>query len=622
MTAFLVSVCVAAAGADYRGPVKEVLIVHHSHLDVGYTHPQPMLWELQKDFLTQALNVLDETAAWPAEHQPRWTCEATAPVMRWLDEAGPADVERFKKYLQQERLAISALEYNTTPLCSAEGLARHLYAARALSDRFGVRINVANTHDVTGLPWTIVDLLLDSDVELLIMGINLHLGGTPLPRPAVYRWRGPSGRELFVLNGEHYSMFDQWAEPAKRNLDTMAQGLEKYLTHLESLKYPHDFAYLTATCAPQAYDNSPPNAELPRLVRQWNEAGRQPRLRFVTPPELLKRIRALPRESLPVVSGDWTDYWNFGAASSAWETRLARQGAADLTVIDLLQAFSKPDARLAGITRRVWDDVNLYNEHTWGAAASLNPDFPNVIEQWALKAHPAYESRSLAEYVQVRQLQRLAQNPNWFRKQEGVLVVNPTASPVRHAVSVPPLWRLEGKRIESGFMRGREAHRQPDPAKLCGPVELEPFSWRVVPIKQLKPVAPSPDIKTGADFMESPHHRLAFDPATGGVTALLDKQRNWQVLDPASAWGFFQLVHEKPDPRVEPSRKAFHVRSVENERVGLTGWKTNWVAALSSYTGKVSCRVVKSPLAATLVLTGQAEGLTNLEQRITLRADS
>ena len=43
--------------------------------------------------------------------------------------------------------------------------------------------------------------LIDSRIELLIMAINLHLGGTPMPRPAVYRWKGPSGRELLVMNG-------------------------------------------------------------------------------------------------------------------------------------------------------------------------------------------------------------------------------------------------------------------------------------------------------------------------------------------------------------------------------------------------------------------------------------
>lgn len=596
---------------------KEVLILHHSHVDIGYTHPQSMYWELQKGYLDAALDMLDRTESWPDDlSRPRWTAEATAPVMRWLETASAKNVDRLKKHVQSGHFGISAFEYNTTPLSSAEGLARQLYHIRMLREKLGADIRTANQHDVTGIPWTAVDLLLDSNIELLTMAINLHLGGTP-PRPAVYRWKGPSGRELLVMNGEHYTMFDQWANTATQNLDTIQEGIYKYVRHVKSLKYPYDFVYLTATCAPYMYDNSPPNQELPEIVRKWNEEGRQPRLRMVTPNELLARIKQIPREQIPVVTGDWTDYWNFGSASSAAETCLVRKAMANTAAIELLRTWNRSDSQASAAVRRLWYDINIYNEHTWGAHNTLEGDNPFVVTQWHLKAYPAYDGEPLSEIHLRRQLHRLAGNPWQSRNTPGVLVVNPTG--LKQSYYVPSEWKTQGKQVESKYLAApREATARPLD-KLLGPIQLDPFSWKVIPWKDLNRSPQSDAVATTADAIETDFYKLTFDPASGKITGLLDKKQPRQIIAPDSPWGFFQLVHERP---TDNDRKSFHVRNMEGERYGKTGWRTDWQATRTSYTGPVASRVEKHARSATLVITGKAPGLTDLEQRITLHADS
>lgn len=604
------------------GKVKEILIMHHSHLDVGYTHLQPIAMELHKDFINQAITMLDNTADWPEYSKPKWTCEVTEPVIQWMASASKADLIRFTEYLKQGRIGISALEFNTTPLATSEGLAQQLYYADEISNRFGIKINTANLHDATGLPWTIVDLLKDGGVELLIMAINLHLSGTPAPRPAIYRWQSPSGEELLVMNGEHYTMFDQWTNVYTNNLDTVKKGLDKYLKHLEFIKYPYDFAYLSATCSPFAYDNSPPNFDLPKLVRQWNEEGRQPRLRFATPRDILERIKQIPYTSILVIKGDWTDFWNFGSASSAAETRLSLNTSSTLSVIDFLDAFGKKNMQLEDDIKKIWKDVKLYDEHTWGAYNTLEINNPFVTAQWNMKAFPVYEGNAYSKFVIVKQLQSFANNPPSSAELQGVLLFNPTGSKIKYYAQIPEDWFIKGKRIELRLMSGAFFERAPGKGQVYGPIELDPFSWKKIPLTQLKKATPEIKFIIGKDFIESPFYRMSYNPQTGQITSLFDKKRNWEILDKSSPYGFFQYVHEKPDPEVNPLRTAFHVRSVENERIGITGWKPEWKAVYSVINGKIECSVDTSAFNATLIISSQAEGVRDMEQRVTLSLNS
>src|SRR5208337_2456763 len=149
--------------------------------------------------------------------------------------------------------------------------------------------------------------------------------------------------------------------------------------------------------------------------------------------------KQIPREQVPVVTGDWTDYWNFGSGSSAAETCLSRKMAANAAAIDLLRTWNPPDSRIATETERLWYDIHLYNEHTWGAAATLDADNPNTVTLWQLKAHSVYDGKPLADFLLRKELHLLAGNPWQSWNTPGVLVVNPTG--LRQTYYLPGTWK-------------------------------------------------------------------------------------------------------------------------------------------------------------------------------------
>ncbi len=629
-------------------PINEVLLLHHCHTDVGYTHPQPVFWELQRRFIDQAIDQCEQTADWPEPSRLRWTCECTAPLIHWLDRASPRQIERLRRLVQAGQIGAAALPFHPTPLCSYDELSRSLAPVARLRDELGLPLRVAIGHDINGLPWPVTQALLDAGVEMLIMGINQVFGRYPLERPMAFRWRGSDQRDVLAFNGEHYGTFHREFPVHGGDLDAVADALDAYISRRLPNEYPHPFIYLTATHS-YFVDNNPPDMEIARLVRRWNDEQRQPRIRYILPEDLLEAV-GRDASRLPVHGGDWTDYWNFGCASAATPLRIHRSNQARLRTAELLAATTGP-ARPDSLERldEAASHVSLFGEHTWCASPSVShPDNDRTLEQSNHKAHLVWHARGLLSVAMRDQLESLAANPTEGVGAQGVLLVNSAATERSVVLRLPRSWltskesdspladeagRLDRKTVASWrhFLSttyridtANEALDDFD-SEWIGPIELPAWGWRRVPVAELNPARVGHGSSIKGHELESPHFRLSFCRESGRVQSLIERRSGREMVDAESPWSLFGYVQETLRDQAETDtpyrgREAMFDFDFARIRANISGWKPDWPAQRRTPTRLVEATTFTEGDAVCLRLRFDAPGVASLRQCFRLPA--
>ncbi len=626
--------------------IDTIHLIHHSHTDIGYTHDQPVVWEMERRFIDAAIDACEQHLDHDGPHAFRWNVETVAPLLHWFQHSTDHQIERFLRLERMKRIDVMAMFVHITPLADTAELVEMLQSLCALRKDYGLTIRSGMNCDVNGQNWGLVDILLDAGIEGYAMAINQHAGGAPLRRPNVFWWEAPSGRRLLTFNNWHYMTGNEMQIGQDRQklrehfVPFMLEKLDEAGWSLPSMaiQLTHPFG-----------DNGSADFHLSDFVKAWNDSGAAPRLRMSTYSEWWDEVRPYA-DQLPVYRGDWTDYWNFGAISSAREAAMNRASRARLVGADKVFAAlsplgvrpeQSPDgagghgsadhpgrnpanllATAPSLRAEAWKALYLWDEHTWGADASIRqPENEDTAAQWNHKAQYAYHARSLSLLLQrdsVAELSLLIPrtqddalilfNPlPWARRMTGSVsdkVVNPRgtgddpASSRHHQdrmVTTRRWWVRDVEAPPDGYTVVRRDQLIEEPS-----VGQDAFHY----------LGKSSQTYSESAVVENEFHRLTFDRTRGGLASWFDKRLQRELIERDPDWTFGGVAYERVADTQHPvARRLLYdqVTTVSHKR----GWKPDWWAERRGAKRLLSHQVFSVPTGVEIVQTVELDGMAS-----------
>ena len=526
--------------------IKEIYLVPHSHTDIGYTHPQPIVLELHRRFLDQALDLAEATADRTDGSAFKWLVEVSGTALDWWRMATSVEKDRFIAAAKAGRVEVGAMRWNQAHLSDHHMLIEAMEPVRILREA-GVPIRSAMNTDVNGVNWGVVEVMLDHGIENFSMAINEHFGHAVLPRPQAFNWLSPTGRALLIYNGLIYgsSVSDWLGIPFDMNLTRRA--VPRLVEKLHARNYPHELLIMQATNVHYC-DNNTPNPDLPDHIRAYNAEGGPIKLRIATLSEAFDRLRQEDLSKIPNQGGDWPDWWTFGSGGTMRETAVTLNGERALRDAQQLNCWQGARIRRSNeLETRAAEDLALYVEHTYTADRAANkPDSPDVDNQIHWKKAVAYEGLSLARMLRRDGLAALAERHAGDTR--SLLVYNPLPYPVQRSLRVPNeavcdhLFDTASHVVQKQDV---DFSDYTDAEMKIVSVDLPPLGYAVTPYAEL--AAPKGAIKATASVLENERISVSFDAATGAVTTLRLDGEDFAAKAPDFAFGV--PVYERPDPQ-------------------------------------------------------------------------
>ncbi|WP_163509149.1 glycoside hydrolase family 38 C-terminal domain-containing protein [Fodinicola acaciae] len=566
-------------------------LIHHSHLDIGYTDPQGTVLHEHQSFLDSCLDLARSTDDWPDDARFRWCVEALWSLRQWTTARPAAQVEEFFERVRQGRIELTAMPFNLhTETCSTDELHELLRLSREVADKHGIRFSSAMQTDVPGAVVGLPDVLASNGIRYLSVAHNWagrsvpHLvGGDRLPR--LFRWRTPAGSSVLVwVTDTPHGL--AYMEGPMLGFDTNYQLVDDllpaYLTSLASKPYPYEggvfgWPLASAPSEREPYpwdilhlriqghfaDNAPPRRIIAETVRQWNQTWAYPRLRLSRNEDFFVDAENRLGEAIQTFTGDWSDWWVDGVGSGARPLALTRRAQATVADAQTVGALATVYGA-AGVedARDIYENMSLFDEHTWGASdpwTDGEEGGDSGEKQWhwkyskALAAHD--DALALLDRAGARLGSRLPSDSDALLSYWVVNTCSWQRTEIVRAFLPESVAALDAPvRVRDGRSGAILPH---DEQPQTNPNHRDAGRFLLVRVDDVPSVGavrldvlaadeqPEPASAVAGTVMENEFLRVEVDLATAAVSSIVDKATGREWVDRDSLVGFNAYVYDR-----------------------------------------------------------------------------
>lgn len=336
-----------------------------------------------------------------------WNPEVSWPVERlWHDQ--PEVRNELVSALKDGRIALDASYLNlNTSICLDEELFHVFKFSREMQRLSGQPMDVFQQFDIPGITWGLIPVMAQEGVKYIISWPNsdragnahLDLDGKP------FWWVGPDGESkvLFLQPGQYansgsmtkggetgrpwFGQRDQKKVPLRIQTGKANVDFTDKLIALEKDNYPYDFTVLSWSL----WDNNPLDADVPYAVQAWNTKYAYPKIRICGGHEIMSMIEEKYGKDLPVVKGDYTEYWTDGLGTAARLTAMNRNAKERVSQAETLWSMlADGNAAPREEFDEAWKYILLGSEHTWCFENPAEPFFQDAI--WKVKQSYFHEA--------------------------------------------------------------------------------------------------------------------------------------------------------------------------------------------------------------------------------------